>query len=202
MPDTPADSAVQPVGIDYDRLLEIGRELLIALGENPEREGLIDTPRRWASWWKEFIEYDPGSTDTTFEAMTTDQMVVISGMRIYSVCEHHLIPFWCDVSVGYVVRDKVLGLSKFARIAHDVAHKLQLQERIVQEIADEISRVTGSPDVAVLASGVHLCMVMRGVRTEGVASSLITRGAFAEKPDMRADFLSLAERKAIERGER
>src|SRR5206468_3089534 len=118
--------------------------------------------------------------------------VVMSGIRIYSLCEHHLLPFWCEVSIAYIARDKVLGLSKFARIAHRVAHKLQLQERIVNGIADEIQHRTGSPDVAVLASGVHMCMVMRGIKTGGTVSSLVTRGAFSSQPDTRADFLRLA----------
>ncbi len=178
--------------IDYERVLELGRELLVALGEDPDREGLKDTPRRWASWWREFIEYQPGTTDTSFEATNTGQMVVVSGIRVYSLCEHHLLPFWCDISIGYVVRDRVLGLSKFARIAHRVAHRLQLQERIVQGIADEVQHRTGSEDVAVLASGVHMCMVMRGIKSGGVVSSLVTRGAFKEQSDLRADFHRLA----------
>jgi GTP cyclohydrolase I len=178
--------------VDYDRLLELGRELLVALGEDPDREGIKDTPRRWASWWREFIEYQPGTTDTTFEAVTSNQMVVVSGIRIYSLCEHHLLPFWCDVSIAYIARDRVLGLSKFARIAHRVAHRLQLQERIVNGIADEIEHRTGSPDVAVLASGVHMCMVMRGIKSGGTVSSLVTRGAFQTQADTRADFLRLS----------
>jgi GTP cyclohydrolase I len=178
--------------VDYDRLLELGRELLVALGEDPDREGIKDTPRRWASWWREFIEYQPGTTDTTFEAVTSNQLVVISGIRIYSLCEHHLLPFWCDVSIAYIARDRVLGLSKFARIAHRVAHQLQLQERIVNGIADEIEHRTGSPDVAVLASGVHMCMTMRGIKSGGMVSSLVTRGAFQTQADTRADFLRLA----------
>lgn len=181
-----------PKTVDYDRIMELGRELLVALGEDPDREGLRDTPRRWASWWREFIEYQPGNTDTSFEAVTTDQMVVVSGIRIYSLCEHHLLPFWCDVSIGYIARDRVLGLSKFARIAHRIAHKLQLQERISNGIADEVERVTGSPDVAVMVSGVHMCMVMRGIKSGGLVSSLVTRGAFSSQPDTRADFLRLA----------
>jgi len=181
-----------PKTIDYDRVLELGRELLIALGEDPEREGIRDTPRRWASWWREFIEYDPGTTDTAFEAVTSDQMVVVSGIRVYSLCEHHLLPFWCDVSIAYTVKDQVLGLSKFARIAQKVAHNLQLQERIVNGIADEVESVTGSPNVAVLASGVHMCMVMRGIKTESTVSSIVTRGTFKNEPDVRADFLRLA----------
>jgi GTP cyclohydrolase I len=185
-----------PKTVDYDRIMELGRELLVALGEDPDREGLRDTPRRWASWWREFMEYQPGNTDTSFEAVTTDQMVVVSGIRIYSLCEHHLLPFWCDVSIGYIARDRVLGLSKFARIAHRLAHKLQLQERISNGIADEVERVTESPDVAVMVSGVHMCMVMRGIKSGGLVSSLVTRGVFSSQPDTRADFLRIAGLKA------
>jgi GTP cyclohydrolase IA len=181
-----------PRTVDYERLKELGHELLVALGEDPEREGLIDTPRRWASWWREFIEYQPGATDTSFEAVTSNQMVVVSGMRVYSLCEHHLLPFWCDISIGYIANGRVLGLSKFARIAHRIAHRLQLQERIVNSIADEVQRVTGSPDVAVLSSGVHMCMVMRGIKTDAKVTSIVTRGAFKDDPDVRADFLRLS----------
>src|SRR5579883_2617864 len=81
--------------VDYAKLLELGRELLIAVGEDPDREGLLDTPRRWADWWREFIEYDPGTTETTFSSVSTDQMVCVSGMRVFSLCEHHLLPMWC-----------------------------------------------------------------------------------------------------------
>src|SRR5258708_19874510 len=149
---TPDDIDIHAT-INADRLAaleQLGRDLLLTLGENPDREGLVDTPRRWAAWWKEFIDYQPGTTDTTFESVTTDQMVVISGMRVYSMCEHHLMPFWCDISIGYVVRDKVLGLSKFARIAHESAHKLQLQERMVCEIATHVQTITPSPDISLL----------------------------------------------------
>ena len=180
-----------PKTVDYDKIQQLGRELLVALGEDPDREGLQDTPRRWASWWREFIEYQPGNTDTSFESVTTGQMVVVSGIRIYSLCEHHLLPFWCDVSIAYIAKDRVLGLSKFARIAHRIAHKLQLQERISNGIADEVQRVTGSSDVAVLVSGVHMCMVMRGIKSGGLVSSLVTRGAFSSQPDTRADFLRM-----------
>ncbi len=198
-PPAPHSPDRQHRAIDYDKVLKLGRELLIALGENPDDEGLADTPRRWASWWKEFIEYKPGTTETTFDVVTSDQLVVVSGMRVWSICEHHLLPMWCDISIGYIARQKVLGLSKFARIAHESAHKLQLQERLNSEIADKISRVTESPDVIVLATGAHLCMMMRGIKTDGQVSSLITRGVFAEKADLRADFLHLVDRKSSHR---
>lgn len=179
--------------VDYDELLRIGKELLFAIGENPEREGLRGTPERFANWWREFIYYDPGTLDTCFESVTTNQMVVVSGMRVWSLCEHHLLPFWCDIAIGYIARDKVLGLSKFARIAHKHAHSLQLQERLCHQIADEISGIVGSDDVAVLARGRHLCMEMRGIRTPGVMTSSIMRGLFYDKSEARMEFLKLIE---------
>jgi GTP cyclohydrolase IA len=166
--------------------------LLLAIGEDPDREGLCDTPRRFADWWAEFIDHDPGRTDTAFEAAEADQMVVVSGLKVWSLCEHHLLPFWCDVAIGYVAADRILGLSKFARVARRAAHRLQVQERLTKDIADEISRLTGTPDVAVLARGEHLCLTMRGVRTPAVMTSSVMRGAFREDPAARSEFLRLA----------
>jgi len=173
------------------------RQLLLAIGEDPTRDGLVDTPRRWANWWREFITYDPGNTGTTFEAVEADQMIVVSGMHVTSLCEHHLLPFWCDVSIGYIPAQadpRVLGLSKFARVAHQFSHRLQLQERLAQQIADEITILTGSPDVAVLASGRHLCMEMRGIKTPGLMTSSVMRGSFRSSAAARQEFLSMAQR--------
>jgi len=180
-----------PQKVDYPRLLELGRELLLAIGEDPEREGLLETPRRWADSWREFIEYDPGKTDTVFETSTADQMVTVSGMRVSSLCEHHLLPFWCDVAIGYIADGKVLGLSKFARIAHQFAHQLQLQERLGQQIADKVSRITGTVNVAVVLKGEHLCMATRGIRTPGTMTSSVMRGVFRAEYETRMEFLRL-----------
>lgn len=174
-------------------MLSICRDLLVAIGENPDRPGLIDTPRRFASFWCDFIGYTPGRIDTVFEAVTTDQMVIVKGMRVWSLCEHHLLPFYADIAVGYIARDQVLGLSKFARIAQKWAHKLQVQERLVDQIASDIERVTGSQDVAVIASGEHLCMTMRGIQTPARMVSSALRGVFRDNPDARREFLSLVE---------
>lgn len=106
-------------------------------------------------------------------------------------CEHHLLPFWCDYSIGYVPGKQVLGLSKFARIAHHHAHALQLQERLTQQIADTISQLAATQDVAVFGTGVHLCMVMRGIKTPGRMSSSIMRGVFRYSEAARAEFFSL-----------
>jgi GTP cyclohydrolase I len=179
--------------IYYPKLIELARELLIAIGEDPDREGLRDTPRRWADWWREFIEYDPGMTETCFASAAIDQMVCVSGMRVWSLCEHHLMPFYCDVSIGYITGEKVLGLSKFARIAHQFAHRPQLQERLGQQIADEISRIVESENVAVVLKGEHLCMTARGIRTPGTMTSSVMRGVFRTKSDARMEFLRLIE---------
>lgn len=183
----------KPKQVDYARLLELGRELLLAIGEDPDREGLAETPRRWADSWREFVEYDPGTIETTFSTADTGQMVCVSGMRVTSLCEHHLLPFWCDVAIGYIPDKKVLGLSKFARIAHKFAHQLQLQERMGQQIADEVSRITGTENVAVVIKGEHLCMTGRGIRTPGQMSSSVMRGVFRTQSEMRLEFLRMIE---------
>lgn len=182
-----------PKQVDYPRLLELGRELLLAIGEDPDREGLLDTPRRWADSWREFIEYDPGTIETTFSSVDAGQLVCVSGLRVSSLCEHHLLPFWCDVAIGYIPDEKMLGLSKFARIAHQFAHQLQLQERLGQQIADEVSRITGTENVAVVLKGEHLCMTVRGIRTPGQMSSSVMRGVFRAESDMRMEFLRMIE---------
>lgn len=178
---------------DVDELEMIGRELLLAIGEDIGREGLRDTPRRFAAWWGEFINYDPGRLDTAFETVTTDQLVAVTGMRVWSLCEHHLLPFWADVSVGYIATDRVLGLSKFARIAQKHAHRLQLQERLVHDIADEVQELTGSANVGVVARGVHLCMAMRGVKTDATMVTSVLRGMFRDDARTRAEFMTLAD---------
>ncbi|WP_268886701.1 GTP cyclohydrolase I [Ktedonospora formicarum] len=179
--------------VDYPKLLTLGRELLLALGEDPDREGLLDTPRRWADAWQEFIEYQPGNTETCFTSSTSNQIICISGLSVNSVCEHHLMPFTCRVSIGYIPKDVMLGLSKFARIAHKFAHQLQVQEQLGMQIADELCRITGTQDVAVNLNGEHHCMNSRGIRTSGTMTTFVTRGAFLGQPEIRAEFLHLVD---------
>jgi GTP cyclohydrolase IA len=176
----------------HRRLERICTALLEEIGENPDRPGLVDTPRRWAQVWMEFIHYEPGTLETTFASATSDQMIVVSGMRVWSFCEHHLLPFWCDVAVAYIAKDVVIGLSKIARIAHAMAHKLQIQEQLGLDIAETIQRVTQTDDVGVLLSGEHLCMSMRGIKTPGRMTTSVMRGEFLTNDAARAEFLSLA----------
>ena len=167
------------------------RQLLVEIGEDPNREGLVDTPKRWARWWQEFIEYDAGKTDVTFESVTGDQMVVVNGIKVFSLCEHHLLPFVARVSIGYLARDRVLGLSKFARIAQKHAHKLQLQERLALNIFEDVQALVNHDDIAVYIRGEHMCMQMRGIRSEGVMTTSVLRGVF-RNPAPRQEFLELA----------
>ncbi len=185
----------QPL-VDQDAAAAAVRALLAAIGEDPDREGLQDTPARVARAWAEFMDPPEASLGTSFTSEGTDQMVVVSGMRVWSICEHHLMPFWTDVAIAYIAGARLLGLSKLARIAHHHAHRLQLQERLVEAIAQDVQTRTSTADVAVTASGVHLCMVARGVRTEGVMTSSAMYGRFRTQEATRAEFLSLA------RGER
>lgn len=180
------------MAVDYDVIKGATRALLTAIGEDPDREGLRDTPRRVADWWREFIDYQPGTMGTVFQGEETDQMVVVRGMRVWSLCEHHLLPFWCDISVGYIAQGTVLGLSKFARIAHHAAHRLQLQERLTTQVADTVQELVGG-NVAVLGSGEHLCMTMRGIQTPATMRSSVMRGVFRDDPTVRAEFLRMVE---------
>jgi len=179
--------------IDMPAVETAVKDLLLAIGENPEREGLQDTPARVARFWREFINYEAGNVGSAFSTTEADQMVIVSGMRVYSLCEHHLLPFYCDVSIGYIPNGRVLGLSKFARVAHKFAHRLQIQEQLAQQIADEIATLSGSDSVAVVVSGVHMCMIMRGIKTDGRMLTSVVRGAFSKNPDTRKEFLNLIE---------
>lgn len=186
--DRPRDAA-QPRRTQLERL---GGELLEVLGYDPNSEALRDTPGRWARWWEEFHEIDMAAIDTSFESVIVGQLVVISGIEVWSMCEHHLLPFKAEVGIGYLVGDRLLGLSKFARVVQRAAKRLQLQERLTKEVIDEVMRLTGSPDVAVLVRGRHLCMEARGARTAGVVASLIQSGAFESHSALSDRFMTLA----------
>lgn len=180
--------------VAVEKLEAIGTQLLIALGENPQDERVRDTPTRWARMWREFMERPLGALTTFDHAAADDQMVMVRGIRVWSMCEHHLLPFWCDITIAYMPQKKVLGLSKFGRIAHYAASSLQLQERLVREIADTVKIAASVDDVAVLAEGEHLCMTMRGIRTPAQMVSSVLDGRFKE-PGMRAEFFALAGKK-------
>lgn len=178
--------------INKDRVRSIMGSLLDEISPgwqaNPH---MRDTPDRSAKWWAEFIDYDAGKTGTTFPVEHVDQMVVVKGIDTWSLCAHHLLPFSASVSIGYIADQEVLGLSKFARIAHEQAHRPNSQEQLVAGIADRITEVTGTQSVAVTATGLHLCMAMRGVRTPATMTTSVTRGSFRDNVDTRAEWFSI-----------
>ncbi|MEU2516929.1 GTP cyclohydrolase I, partial [Streptomyces syringium] len=172
-----AEPLVAPVlgRVDQDRVADLYRQLLTALGEDPDRDGLKDTPQRVARWWAEFLEHDAGCTDTTFTHETvragSDELVIVSGIVVHSLCEHHLQTMELTVTAGYRPCGQVLGLSKIARIARAHGHRLQLQERLMNGIAEDLLKTSGSPDVAVAVTGSHACMSARGVRAVGAMTT-------------------------------
>ncbi|MBV7674194.1 GTP cyclohydrolase I FolE [Streptomyces halstedii] len=186
-----------PGRIDQEQVAALYRQLLTALGEDPDRDGLKDTPQRVARWWAEFLEHDPGRTDTTFAHETLhaggDELVIVSGIVVYSLCEHHLQNMELTVAAGYRPRGRVLGLSKIARIARAHGHRLQLQERLMNGIAEDLLKVSGSPDVAVAVTGSHACMSARGVRAVGAVTTTVSvHGDFAPGGPFAGLFLDLA----------
>lgn len=180
--------------IDTAAIEDATRLLLRALGEDPQRAGLRDTPARVARFWQDFMEPDYGQLDRVFDS-SFDEMVMLRGVRYYSLCEHHLLPFYGKAAVAYIPDSRgVLGLSKLARIVFKHASRLQLQERLASDIADELQELTGARGVGVSISGVHLCACMRGIRA--VDSQFVTnvlRGALHDEPAARAEFLGSIE---------
>ncbi|MEU3355152.1 GTP cyclohydrolase I [Streptomyces sp. NPDC037389] len=187
-PDPPA------ARIDTGRVAGLIAQLLVELGEDPDREGLAGTPQRVAGWWDAFLSPDGAATATCFtESHLSGQLVVVGGMSVWSLCEHHLLPMNLQVSAGYVPVGEVVGLSKFGRIAQRHAGRLQVQERFTRQVAEEIAGVIGSDNVAVAVRGTHLCMSMRGVRMEAArTSSLQAGGRFASDSVLSQQFLALA----------
>jgi GTP cyclohydrolase I len=172
------------------------REILKGLGEDPEREGLLDTPKRAAKAMQYLCHgYEQSLEDIVNGALFTsdnDEMVILKDIELYSLCEHHLLPFIGKAHVAYIPSGKVLGLSKVARIVDMYARRLQIQENLSRQIADAVLQVTGALGVAVVIEAKHMCMMMRGVEKQN--SSMITSvmlGEFRENAATRSEFLSL-----------
>ena len=185
--------------IDKKRIEKAVKEILIALGDDPERPGLVDTPHRVAKMYEEVFEGMNYTNDEIAEkfckCFDTDNndLVVVKDIPIFSYCEHHLaLMYNMSVSIAYIPNGKVLGLSKFARIADMVGKRLQLQERIGSDIADIIQSATGSQDVLVLVEGEHSCMTARGIKSRGAKTRTATiRGSFESNVELRKEAYSL-----------
>ena len=172
------------------------QQILLGLGENPDREGLLDTPKRAAKAMQYLCNGYSKSLDEVvngalFES-DNDEMVIVRDIELYSLCEHHLLPFIGKAHVAYIPTGKVLGLSKVARIVDIFARRLQIQENLTRQIADAIQKVTNAAGVAVVIEAQHMCMMMRGVEKQNsVMSSSVMLGAFRESCNTRHEFLQL-----------
>lgn len=171
------------------------RMILAAIGEQPDREGLLKTPARVAKMYAELTagyHVDPEALiNGAIFTVNYDEMVLVKNIDFYSLCEHHLLPFMGQVHVAYIPNGKVVGLSKIPRIVEMFARRLQVQERMTVQIADFIDRRLEPLGVAVVAEGVHMCSVMRGVKKAN--ASMVTsamRGVFRDDPKTRAEFMA------------
>ena len=157
--------------MDLPKIENAVREILEAIGEDPEREGLLDTPQRVARMYAEVfagLHRDISKDIKVFHEEGNDEMILIGDIPFYSMCEHHLLPFHGKAHVVYIPRDgKILGLSKVARIVDTLSRKPQLQERLTSEIADKIIEAVDARSVCVIIEAEHLCMTMRGIRKPG-----------------------------------
>jgi len=171
-------------------------DILKAIGEDPDRPGLKDTPKRAAKAMAFLMQgYEMNIDDVINNALfpsDTDEMVIVKNIELYSMCEHHLLPFIGKCHVAYIPKGKVLGLSKIARIVDVFARRLQIQENLTNEIANCIVDKTGAAGAAVIIEAKHMCMMMRGVEKQNsVMTTSCMLGAFRNKSSTRNEFLSL-----------
>lgn len=172
--------------------------ILSAIGEDPSREGLKDTPRRVARMYGELfsgVGVDPREALSSIFEETGSGPVVVRGVAFFSVCEHHLLPFFGVTHLGYIPKGKIAGVSKLVRAVEIVAHRPQVQERMTAQLADAIFETLDADGVAVVVEAEHLCMSMRGVKKAGcrIVTSA-TRGPFSSLESSRAEFLALLQR--------
>ena len=168
--------------MDEDRVKKLIRELIIEIGEDPTREGLKDTPRRIASAYKEiFAGYDSDS-ELSVQFSEDSETVVVRDIQFYSMCEHHMLPFYGKIMLAYSPNGRVFGISKLVRLVEKHSKRLQIQERMTKNIADELFS-NGVKGVAVIAQAEHLCMKMRGVRNNANVTTAVFRGIFEKKEE-------------------
>lgn len=182
--------------MDNERIQNAVREILIAVGEDPDREGLLETPKRVANMYEEIfagLTEDPKQHIKLFNEQSNDEMVIVKDIPFYSMCEHHLLPFFGKAHIGYIPSDnKIIGLSKLARIVDNFAKKPQVQERLTSDIADFLNDNLQPKGVAVIMEAEHMCMTMRGARAAGSKTQTSAlRGIMRTDAKTRAEVLSL-----------
>ncbi|QAY82486.1 GTP cyclohydrolase I FolE [Pseudomonas arsenicoxydans] len=184
------------LSLHQNALSQSYREILIGLGENPDREGLQDTPARAAKAMQYLCHGYEQSVEEIVNgalfASDNDEMIIVDNIELYSLCEHHMLPFIGKAHVAYIPTGKVLGLSKIARLVDMFARRLQIQENLTRQIADAVQQVTGAAGVAVVIEAKHMCMMMRGVEKQNsTMNTSVMLGAFRESSNTRQEFLQL-----------
>ncbi|KUP96934.1 GTP cyclohydrolase I FolE [Thermobifida cellulosilytica] len=191
------DAGLEPAGIDQPRIEKAVREILLAIGEDPDRDGLVDTPARVA---RAFAEQYAGLHQRPEDVLTTvfeanhEEMVLVKDIELYSTCEHHLVPFYGVAHVGYIPNTdgRITGLSKLARLVDVYARRPQVQERLTSQVADALMEHLEPRGVIVVVEAEHLCMTMRGVRKPGAKTvTSAVRGSFRESDKTRAEAMGL-----------
>jgi GTP cyclohydrolase I len=180
---------------------ELVREMLVRLGEDPEREGLLRTPERVQKAFQFLTRGYKEDPETMLKkalfTVSYDEMVIVKDVEVFSLCEHHMLPFFGKVHVAYIPNGKVIGLSKIPRLIEIFSRRLQIQERLTTQIAETIQKVIQPQGVGVVIEARHLCMMMRGVEKQhsaAVTSSML--GCFREEQETRTEFLSLIRQRA------
>ena len=166
--------------MDKERIKKLIRELIIELGEDPTREGLKDTPRRIADAYGEIFSGYDSDSELSVQFSEDSETVVAKNIQFYSMCEHHMLPFYGTIQIAYVPNGRVFGISKLVRVVEKFSKRLQIQERITKNIADELYS-QGVKGVAVIADAEHLCMKMRGVKNDAKVTTSAFRGTFEDK---------------------
>jgi GTP cyclohydrolase IA len=184
-----------PNGIDLERAEDAARELLLALGEDPERDGLRETPRRVAKAYAELLGPQPFNATTFPNDEDYDELVVARGIPFHSLCEHHMLPFHGFAHVAYLPGDRIIGLSKLGRVVEMFARRLQVQERLTNQIAVWLEEKLEPKGVGVVLEAEHLCMSLRGVQKAGTLTmTSALRGLVRDDPRTRQEFLALTAR--------
>jgi GTP cyclohydrolase I len=191
----PQQQAAAPREVDHARIERAVREILLAVGEDPDREGLLDTPARVARMYAEMfrgLRADPRMHLRRAFSQAYDEIVLIKKISFESMCEHHLLPFFGVVHIAYLPDGKVVGLSKIPRLVEDVAHRPQIQEGMTVQIADLLIDELQARGVAVVVEAEHTCMTIRGVRKPGsICTTSAMRGLFRHNPSTRAELMAL-----------
>ena len=168
--------------MDDERVKKLIRELIIEIGEDPTREGLCNTPERIASAYKEIFSGYDSNSELSVQFSEDSEAVVIRDVQFYSMCEHHMLPFFGKIQLAYSPNGRVFGISKLVRLVEKYSRRLQIQERMTKNIADELFS-NGVKGVAVIAQAEHLCMKMRGVRNNANVTTAAFRGIFEKKEE-------------------